>query len=168
LPDDIKYVINTHLHWDHAGGNRFFPRAVFLVQRAEYRYALYPDQFYASLYVQSLFAPDSEAELHYELLEGDREIVKGVSVVMTPGHTPGHQAVVVNLPRSGTIIFAGDAILTWENMEKDLPQGLCRHQALYLESLHRLVHLAGEGGLIVPGHDPALTQRVRVSPEYYD
>ena len=77
--DDIKYVVNSHFHWDHTGGNQFFTKSKFIVQKAEYRFAYYPDNFVASrhLYLENHF----DYPFDYELIEGDMELVPGVSLV---------------------------------------------------------------------------------------
>src|SRR6266568_1030520 len=96
-PSDIRWVINSHLHFDHCGQNAVFPQAPFYVQRTEYegrhRYADTPAEWLEF------------AGARVELLDGEREIVSGVRVITTPGHTPGHQSVEVDTS-------AGPALLT--------------------------------------------------------
>lgn len=102
-PDDVDLVINTHLHADHCAGNTrrtadgqvvaTFPNATYLVQRREYEDATHPNERTRATYILENYAPLYErGQLH--LLEGDAEIVPGVRVVVTPGHTPGHQSVL--------------------------------------------------------------------------
>ena len=86
-PEEVRYVVLSHLHWDHVGGCRFFPQATFVLQRAEFRFGLYPDQAFSRPYVRPLF----EGIAKLDLREGDGEVVPGVWVISTPGHTPGHQ-----------------------------------------------------------------------------
>jgi N-acyl homoserine lactone hydrolase len=99
-PADIDLVVNTHLHFDHCGQNAVFRHAPCYVQRAE----LLRAQREAS----ELYEWFSFASARWELLDGDTEIVPGVSVVATPGHTVGHQCVVV----SGSDLLIGDAAYT--------------------------------------------------------
>lgn len=99
-PADIDLVVNTHLHFDHCGQNAVFAHAPCYVQRAE---LLRARQESPELYEWFSFA-----SARWELLDGDAEIVPGVSVVTTPGHTAGHQCVVV----SGTDVLIGDAAYT--------------------------------------------------------
>ncbi len=163
-PRDVRYVVMSHLHWDHAGGCRFFPGSTFVVQRAEYRFSLYPDNFCRSAYVRHLF----EGMLNLRLLEGDAEVVPGVWVLPTPGHTPGHQSVIVSLPETGTVILARDAIPSLANIELDVPQAFSWSAATAVESMHRLVYLAKrEKALLLPGHEPDCWKSMRRSPEGY-
>lgn len=163
-PGEVTHIIISHLHWDHAGCCNFFPEATFVIQRAEYRYALHPDSLGRAAYLPHLF----EGMKKLDLREGDAEVVRGVSVISTPGHTPGHQAVLVSLPNSGTIVLARDAIYTYENIELDLPGGAPWNAAAAMDSMHRLVHLARwTGGLLLPGHEPDCWKVMRRSPECY-
>jgi N-acyl homoserine lactone hydrolase len=106
---DPVAVINTHLHFDHCGGNRSWPGVPIYVQRAEYEAVAEPD--YVTEWVH---APG----LRYELVDGDEELVPGISVLFTPGHSPGHQAVVVETD-AGAVVLAGD--VTYDLAE--LPSG---------------------------------------------
>ena len=102
--DDVAIVINSHLHFDHAGGNTWrneggeilptFPRARYIVQRGEYDYATHTNERTAASYFQANFVPIREAGL-LELVEGEREIVPGVRVIPTPGHVPFHQGILI-------------------------------------------------------------------------
>ena len=102
-PSDIRWVINSHLHFDHCGQNAVFPQAPFYVQRTEYegrhRYADTPAEWLEF------------AGARVELLDGEREIVSGVRVITTPGHTPGHQSVEVDTS-AGPALLTGDACWT--------------------------------------------------------
>jgi N-acyl homoserine lactone hydrolase len=95
---DVTAVVNTHLHFDHCGGNRRFAGTPTYVQRAEYDAAVAPD------YLEEWVRFPGAA---YELLEGDAELFPGVSVLFTPGHSAGHQAVVVEAD-DGLTVLAGD------------------------------------------------------------
>ena len=104
-PDDIGLVIDTHLHFDHAGGNTrrdaegrivpTFARARYVVQRGEYAYATHTNERTAGSYFAHNFVPIHEAGL-FDFVEGEREIVSGIRVVPTPGHTPHHQSVLLD------------------------------------------------------------------------
>jgi N-acyl homoserine lactone hydrolase len=97
LPE-IVAVVNTHLHFDHCGGNRRFAGTPTYVQRVEYDAARAPD--YLEEWVRFQGAT-------YELLDGDAELFPGLRVVFTPGHSPGHQAVVVDTD-AGLVVLGGD------------------------------------------------------------
>ncbi|GAW93543.1 N-acyl homoserine lactonase family protein [Calderihabitans maritimus] len=162
--NDVKFVINTHLHWDHTGGNRFFKDCPIIVQKAEYRFALYPDSHLSSSYMENHF----KHPLNYKLIEGDQEIVPGVSVITSPGHTPGHQSVIIDLPETGTVILAGDAIYCNMNLEESIPPGNRWSASHAMESIYKLKYFRSRlGGLMLPGHEPILWSQVKSSPASY-
>jgi glyoxylase-like metal-dependent hydrolase (beta-lactamase superfamily II) len=99
-PDQVRTVINTHLHFDHCGQNRAFPGVPIHVQQAELDLALREGH----TIVEWVDFPEAS----YEAVEGDREILEGVSVLATPGHTPGHQSVTVRTG-DGLVLIVGQA-----------------------------------------------------------
>jgi N-acyl homoserine lactone hydrolase len=163
-PEDVRTVILSHMHWDHVGGCRFFPHATFVVQRAEYRFALYPDRSFSRPYVPSLFQGISKIDLR----EGDGEVMPGVWVISSPGHTPGHQSILVTLPQSGKMLLAFDAIYTWQNVELETHGGVPWNPPLAIETIRRLVALAKrENATLVPGHEPGCWSTIKRSPDCY-
>ena len=153
-PEEIRLVINTHLHVDHCGGNCFLPNARFVAQRSELQYALDPLPAHRQAYNVDLSRMDRD------LLDGDAEIADGIRVMVTPGHSPGSQAVLVDT-EIGLFIIAGDTIAHYVNM--DVPKGasfwpgpLYVDLREYYESLDRLRDL---GGTILPGHDPLVLKK---------
>jgi N-acyl homoserine lactone hydrolase len=108
IPREVPLVINTHLHFDHCGGNRLFPGTPIYVQRRELEAAREPDytirewvEFDGATYVE---------------LDGEAEIAPGVRVLPTPGHTPGHQSVLVDTDE-GLVVVAGDVAYRWEDFD---------------------------------------------------
>jgi N-acyl homoserine lactone hydrolase len=95
---EVAAVINTHLHFDHCGGNRRFAGTPTYVQGAELAAAVEPD------YLVEWVHFDGES---YVELDGDAELFDGVSVLFTPGHSPGHQSVVVETV-DGLVVLGGD------------------------------------------------------------
>lgn len=163
-PREVRTVILSHLHWDHVGGCKFFPQATFVVQRAEYRFALYPDSAFKKPYVRHLF----EGISNIDLREGDGEVVPGVWVISSPGHTPGHQSVLVSLPESGKMLLAFDAIDARANVELEMPGGVPWNAALAIDSIRRLVQLAKrENATLLPGHEPDCWNKIKRSPDCY-
>jgi glyoxylase-like metal-dependent hydrolase (beta-lactamase superfamily II) len=104
-PRDVALVIDTHLHFDHAGGNTWidadgalrlaFPNARYVVQGGEYHYATHTNERTAGSYFDRNFAPVREAG-RFDFADGETEIVAGIRVIPTPGHTPHHQGVLVD------------------------------------------------------------------------
>ena len=107
---DVRMVIYTHLHHDHAGSARFFPDALHVVQKAEHRWAFTPDRYFGAPYNQSDFRHDT---LNWQLAEGDWVIQPGIHLVSTPGHTPGLTSdtagAVASLHRLTALASASDA-----------------------------------------------------------
>ena len=118
-PADVTLVLNTHLHFDHAGGNTFvdeqgrvrpsFPNARYVVQKGEYHYATHTNERTAGSYFDHNFVPLAEAGL-FDFVEGDVEIVKGIYLRRSPGHVPHHQSVF--LAGSTPAMFLADVIPT--------------------------------------------------------
>ncbi|MBI4278301.1 MAG: N-acyl homoserine lactonase family protein [Armatimonadetes bacterium] len=159
-PEDIHILISTHFHFDHAGGHENFGHARIIAQRECYEHGLATNPPTRNLW--------DLPHLRYELVEGDVDVVPGVRALETPGHVPGHQSVLVRLPRTGPVILAIDAIYTKENLDTDNWRGYpdpARAQA----SARRLVELARrEGATLIYGHDPAQWATLRKAPAYYD
>jgi glyoxylase-like metal-dependent hydrolase (beta-lactamase superfamily II) len=160
---DVSIVVNTHLHFDHAGGNTFrdaageirlsFPRARYFVQRGEWEYAHSTNERTRASYLMDAFDP-VEAAGRLTLLEGEADIVSGISVFLTPGHCPYHQSVLV---RSGdeTACFLGDVIPTMAHLPLPWIMGYDVEPLRTLESKRSLLDRAVRNRwLLVSTHDP--------------
>lgn len=157
-PEDVEVVILTHLHWDHCGNNRLFPRARFYVQRRELQYAMGPDPFMRKAYLSPLLGLDPPfLGFRYEELEGDTKLFDGLEVVLLPGHSPGFQGVLVDTS-VGRVLIAGDAIFTYENYEKGIPPGFHWDLAESWRSMQRVRYICD---LFIPGHDMAIFREGR-------
>jgi glyoxylase-like metal-dependent hydrolase (beta-lactamase superfamily II) len=163
--DDVDVMIDTHLHFDHAGGNTFidgdgevqltFPRATYYVQRGEWEWAHLRNERISASYLPHNFDPVQEAG-KFEFLEGEREILPGISVRRTPGHTPHHQSVLV---RSGgdTACFLADVMPTSAHLPLPWIMGYDVEPLVTLESKRALVADAlRENWLMIFEHDPAV------------
>lgn len=159
-PEDIKHVILSHLHFDHAGNNDAFPGATFFVQRTQYDAAIdnpaFPNQYWRL------------EGLNYHLLDGETDLGDGISVIPTPGHAPGHQSVLVRLDSGENLILCGDAIYEDDNVKHDVWEGhadptQARESALQL--LGRAKELKAQ---VFYGHDAEQWKNVRKSPSWYE
>jgi N-acyl homoserine lactone hydrolase len=133
-PGDIDLVINTHLHFDHCGQNAVFTHAACYVQRAELNRA---QRESPELYDWFGFM-----DARFELLDGDTEVLPGISVIATPGHTAGHQCVVVQSGASAPDLLIGDAAYTPRQYvgpaDSKLPSGQASDPAAWRQSLLRI------------------------------
>jgi glyoxylase-like metal-dependent hydrolase (beta-lactamase superfamily II) len=163
---DVTRVVNTHLHTDHCGGNLIwesngtaapaFPNADYLVQRAEYEWALNPDPASAPLY-----APDDVRQLaasgRLGLLDGDRTVAPGIRVRPAVGHTPGHQIVLVE-SGDAAVAITGDVAPMRIHVEN--PRWLLRGDAdpqVAADSRVAVVGWAyGARASVIPYHEPSL------------
>ncbi|MCX7785564.1 MAG: MBL fold metallo-hydrolase [candidate division WOR-3 bacterium] len=119
-PNDINIVIDTHLHFDHCGGNTkidasgkivpTFPNAKYIIQKDEWESANNPDRRSRASYLKENFQPIQEANL-LELVDGDVKIIEGIEVIKTSAHTFGHQVVKVT-SENQTLIYWADLIPT--------------------------------------------------------
>lgn len=134
-PADVKMVINSHLHFDHCGQNAVFKHAPFYVQRSELDRARREEKTTSEWF--------DFAGARFELLDGDAEIAEGVRVVATPGHTVGHQSVLVEAS-DGSAVMIGDAAYTsdiYRDVESaDLSRWRGQHadRDAWARSLHKL------------------------------
>ena len=133
-PGDIDLVINTHLHFDHCGQNAVFRHAAHYVQRAELDRA---ERESRALYDWFDFM-----NARFELLDGDAEILPGLSVIATPGHTTGHQSVIVEAGDGEKDVMIGDAAYTprlyLNPPDEDLPDGQASDVTAWRDSLSRV------------------------------
>jgi len=159
-PEEIHFVVNTHLHFDHAGCNYLFTHSVILVQRDHYQQAC---DTLGAFQARYWHLPD----LTYELVDGDLNLAPGVQVIRAPGHAKGFQAPVIRLPDAGTVVLAGDAISAEENLREDRWDGTW-NPVKARASARRLAAMAkAEAGTLIFGHDPEFWKTLKLSPEYY-
>jgi glyoxylase-like metal-dependent hydrolase (beta-lactamase superfamily II) len=160
---DVSIVVNTHLHFDHAGGNTFrgrdgevriaFPRARYFVQRGEWEYAHSTNERTRASYLPANYEPVREVGLLH-LLEGGQEVVPGISTFLTPGHCPFHQSVLVR-SAGQTACFLGDVIPTMAHLPLPWIMGYDVEPLRTLESKRALLERATrEQWLLVSTHDP--------------
>jgi len=168
-PEEIVYHICSHLHFDHAGGIGLFPNATYVLQRQELHYAYVPDPFMKLAYLRE----DFDKEINWLLLDGwndNRYDLFGdgkIILYYTPGHTPGHQSVLVNLEESGPMLLAADACYTEENLNELKLSGLGSDNSAYINTLTTFKDLQKRGVKIVTGHDPQAWLAMKKFPDFY-
>jgi N-acyl homoserine lactone hydrolase len=151
--DEIAAIANCHLHFDHSGGNRHFPNRPIFAQRTEYAAAHEPD------YTMPIVVGFRGAD--YQLLDGEAEIWPGIRVIPTPGHTDGHQTLIVDT-NEGRIAMAGQSFNTTSEfaaaqLQWQLDKTGWPHPAGYPEWMARLE--AYEPMRVLFAHDVAVWER---------
>jgi len=148
---DVQYLVNSHLHFDHAGGNVAVPNATVVVQRREWQAAHDEAGIVANNYTPGDFdtgQPRLEVDGEHDLF-GDGRVI----CLPTFGHTPGHQSVLVRLD-SGDVVLAADACYFRETLEELRLPMIVHDPVAMMASLRRLRTLAAVGARSVYGHDP--------------
>jgi len=161
-PEDIVLVIDTHLHFDHAGGNTMrdvdgtirptFPNARYVVQEGEYHYATHTNERTAGSYFAHNFVPIAEAGL-YDFVNGEKEIVSGIRALPTPGHTPHHQSILIE-SAGEKALFIADLSPTSAHLPLAWIMGYDVEPLVTLETKRRvLAKAAEENWLLIFEHD---------------
>lgn len=157
----IDYVINSHLHFDHAGGNELVPNARIIIQRREWEAGRLPETIQSNGY-----NPDDYGHGHLvRQVEGEFDLFGDGSVVSFPtfGHTPGHQSLKLKLSR-GEVVLAADACYFRESLENLHLPGLVDDRVQMVNSLLLLRKLQRNGARIFYGHDPEFWKQVPQAP----
>jgi glyoxylase-like metal-dependent hydrolase (beta-lactamase superfamily II) len=161
-PSDIAIVINTHLHFDHAGGNTratsdgrieiTFPNATYIVRRGEYDYALHPNERTAASYFDRNYHPLETAD-KLELITREKQIVKGIRAIPTPGHTPFHQSILIE-SAGERALYLGDLVPTHAHLPLPWIMGYDVEPLVTLETKRRILKQAmDENWLLIFEHD---------------
>jgi len=170
-PVDVRWVINTHLHFDHAGGNTSrgedgglrlaWPKATHVVHKGELAFARAPNERTRASYLPDNFEPVAAADRWRLLEREDEEILPGIRARATPGHVPWHRSIVIE-DGGETAVFLGDVIPTTAHLPLPWIMGYDLEPLRTLESKRALLADAAAGGwLLVFEHDPAIA-RARV------
>lgn len=165
-PADIDILICTHFDLDHAGNHDAFTNAELIVQRQHYEVARSGHPRFA-LNRKIWDSP----ELRYRLIDGDTEIVPGLTLIETSGHVPGHQSVLLHLHETGPVLLTIDAVPMQTYFTRDRtgsPMDLNAEDAI--ASTRKLLELAQRerAAMIIFGHDAHQWPSLKKAPEYYD
>lgn len=166
-PDQIDYLALSHMHYDHTGAANLFTRAKWLVQRSEYDAAF-------STSPPVAFVPDTYAALKNnptEILQGDYDVFGdgSVTILSTPGHTPGHQMLLIDLAKTGKLLLSGDlyhfrasrALQAIPLFNTDIEQS--KQSMAHIEDV-----IQATGATLWIEHDKELAETLNMSPAFYD
>ncbi len=164
-PDDIDTVISTHYDIDHAGRHAAFTKAQYVVQRVHHVDAASNPRFAA-------LRPEWDQPMaRIRLVDGDTELLPGLELIETSGHVPGHQSVLVRLPKTGAILLTIDAVPFAGGFTREVkddgsnPNGEAgRASTIKLLDLVEREHI----GLVIFGHDQAQWETLKKAPAFYE
>jgi glyoxylase-like metal-dependent hydrolase (beta-lactamase superfamily II) len=154
VASDLRYVINSHLHNDHAGMNTAFDRSVLLVRASEYSHATSLMDAPNTGYVRSDFYSDGDPQATIEYDDTFDVFSDGsVTLVSTPGHSPGHQSLRVTFPSGKRFVISGDAVYKRTSLCDGCPPGVLWDKAQAEASVQRLMRMHDGGDTILVNHD---------------
>lgn len=163
---NISHAAYSHLHFDHAGAANHFLESEVLMQRAEWDAAFAEDAQHVDT---SLFDGLKQAKL--TLLDGDHDVFGdgSVKLIYAPGHTPGHQVLLVTLDNTGPVLLSGDLYHTRASRKLQRPPIFNSDAQQTLDSMKKIERLMLESGATLwIEHDKALADTLKKAPEFYD
>ena len=180
-PDDIDYVVVSHMHLDHGGNVGKFPNSTLIIQQDEIDYAMWPDDPFTGPFIPAdawvLRAPVGSGQPNAMsmviLQDEDMDIFGDGSVIVKSwqGHTRGHQAMLIRLPQTGSVILVGDNVYFQENVEKNIPPNLvlAYNPAGIMEFYDWIRYMrASEGAQFFTAHDPDEFKAAKKAPDFYE
>jgi N-acyl homoserine lactone hydrolase len=171
-PRDIGRVAISHTHGDHIGNVGLFPNSAIMMQRAEYSWINSPNGPNDNVNQLMALARDLlGTPKNLQLIDGDTDVYGdgSVTLVSTPGHTPGHQSLLVHLKNSGFIILSGDVVHLEENFEKNRVPSLNTDKAESIASMEKIRQMiAMYKAVLFINHDKKQTDKLKLLPAFYD
>lgn len=164
IPEDVKTVFQTHLHYDHWAGHDLFPNATFFVQQKEIAFWQGPGRAYpvfsASANLDAIGAVEPLRQAgRIKVVDGDWQVARGINAHLMPGHTPGLQILRVETAR-GTVVIANDTFHFYENLAARKPVQVTVDMLQAVRSMDAVEKLgAANPELILAGHDPLVMDR---------
>ena len=158
-PDDVKTMAVSHTHPDHTGNVELFPQATLYVQKAEYDWP--------GANNEPRFKPSHPVEL----LTGDKDVFGdgSVTILSTPGHTPGHQSLLVKLPKTGAVVLSGDAVHFKDNWDNRRVPSMNANKEQSAASMQKIADtLDKEKAQLWINHDKAQRDSQKMAPAFYD
>jgi N-acyl homoserine lactone hydrolase len=171
-PGDIGRVAISHTHGDHIGNMGLFLNSTIVMQRAEYSWIHSPNGPNDNVnQLMALARKLMGTPNNLQLIDGDTDLFGdgSVTLVSTPGHTPGHQSLLVHLKKSGFIVLSGDVAHSEENFEKDVVPSLNTNKAESIASMEKVRQLiATYKASFFINHDKKQTDKLRLIPAFYE
>jgi glyoxylase-like metal-dependent hydrolase (beta-lactamase superfamily II) len=159
-PSDVRYVAVSHTHGDHVGNVDLFPESTLLIQKPEFDWAFAPDK-----------TPPFEPARPVQKLDGDLDVFGdgSVTILSTPGHTPGHQSLLVHLPKTGWVVLSGDLAHFRDNWDNRRVPSMNTSADQTQASFKRVADvLAEKHAQLWINHDKPQSLGQKHSPEFYD
>lgn len=159
-PAKIDFVINSHLHFDHCGGNAQLPNADILIQRRELEHAR------AVASTMGYLVSDWDTGQKIRAVDGEHDLFGDGSVVCLPtyGHTPGHQSLKVQTANGGEFVLCGDACYLKDSLEQMRAPGVIADKEAALAVFRRFREMQARGATIMFGHDPDFWKSIPQAP----
>lgn len=158
-PADVRYVAVSHVHPDHVGNVDEFPDSTLIIQKAEWDYAM--------TLPRKPFNPDRKVEP----IDGDKDLFGdgSVTALSTPGHTPGHQSLLVHLQKTGYVVLSGDAVHFQSNWDNRRVPSFNYNSEQSLASMEKIARILSEKhAQLWINHDKPSSDARRHAPEFYD
>src|ERR1700722_12122794 len=169
---DITYVAVSHTHGDHIGNVSLFPNSTILIQRAEYTWISSPDGTNDNVnQLKALARKLLGTPKKLQLVDGDTDVFGdgSVTLISTPGHTPGSQSLLVHLKNAGFIILSGDVVHLEENFEKNVVPSLNTDKAASIASMDKVRRMiATYQAKLFINHDETQSDALKLLPAFYD
>jgi N-acyl homoserine lactone hydrolase len=164
-PDDIDLLICSHFDVDHAGYHDAFSKAELIVQREHYELARSGHERFAAAR-----AHWDQPALRYRLIDGDTELLPGLTLIETSGHAVGHQSVLIRLPQTGAVLLAIDAVLLQRLFTPDRKAWPLENEEQLRASTRKLLNMVEREhvALVIFGHDGLQWQTLKKAPAYYE
>lgn len=153
--EEVDLVLLTHLHWDHVGDTlRPFTKARLVLQGSEWAFAHAPidPQTWAYFSFNKVCLDPNVEYFQWLFVEGEHEILPGLKLIPTPGHTPGHQSVLVKTDE-GPLVICGDAVNIETNLIEHRPSGITQNAGEYMSSMAKVCRL---GTRLIAAHELSL------------
>lgn len=190
-PSDVTHVMNSHFHYDHVGFNKHLTHATFMVHEAEFEEGKNPQDFSRG-YCDLLWAPQLDRNRFdlenvrrrpywngpegkpdrtnpkFELLTGDVEVVPGVWMIETAGHSAGHYSLLVEMKDRPSMLFTMDASYTCRNLDEHVAGGIHLDAVKSLRSIDKLLTLQAAGAEVFVSHDFGPYNNWKKAPNWYE